>query len=51
MGGDSQSFLQALQEENLGLLWIMVALFAVIWGYSVIDAFVSGRRLEAKKAP
>lgn len=51
MGGDPQSFLHAIQEENLGLLWILVALFAVIWVYSVIDAFVSGRRLEAKKAP
>jgi len=51
MGADTQSFLQAIREENLGLLWILVALFAVIWLYSVIDAFISGRRLEAKKAP
>ena len=51
MDGDPQSFLQAIQEENLGSLWILAALFAVIWVYSVIDAFVSGLRLEAKKAP
>jgi TM2 domain-containing membrane protein YozV len=49
MGGDPQSFLQAIGEENLGSLWILVALFAVIWIYSVLDAFFSGRRLEAEK--
>jgi TM2 domain-containing membrane protein YozV len=51
MDGDPQSFLRAIQEENLGSLWILGALFAVIWVYSVIDAFVSGLRLEAKKPP
>jgi TM2 domain-containing membrane protein YozV len=48
-GGDPQRFLQALEAENLGSLWILVALFALIWVYSVIDAFVSGRRLEVEK--
>ena len=49
MGGDPQRLLQALEAENLGSLWILVALLAVIWIYSVIDAFLSGRRLEADK--
>ena len=49
MGGDPQKFLQAIEAENLGSFWILVALFAVIWIYSVIDAFLSGRRLEVEK--
>jgi hypothetical protein len=49
MEGDPQRFFQALGAGNLGSLWIFVALFAVIWIYSVIDAFLSGRRLEADK--
>jgi hypothetical protein len=49
MGADPQRLLQAIEAENLGSLWVLVALFAVIWIYSVIDAFVSGRRLEAEE--
>jgi hypothetical protein len=49
LAGDPQKLLQALEAENLGSLWILVALFALIWVYSVIDAFVSGRRLEVEK--
>jgi hypothetical protein len=49
MGGDPQRFLQAIEAENLGSLWILVALFALIWVYSVIDAFASSRRLELEK--
>jgi TM2 domain-containing membrane protein YozV len=49
MGGDPQKFLQAIEAENLGSFWILVALFAVIWIYSVIDAFLSGRKLETEK--
>ena len=51
MGGDPQKFLQAIEAENLGSFWILVALFAVVWIYSVIDAFLSGQRLEAEKRP
>ena len=48
-GGDPQRLLLAIKAEKLGWLWVLVALFAVIWVYSVIDAFRSGRKLEAKK--
>ena len=48
-GVDPQRFLQAIEAENLGSLWLLVVLFAVIWIYSVIDAFLSGRRLEDEK--
>jgi uncharacterized membrane protein len=49
MTGDPQSFMQTIKAEHLGSLWILVALFVVIWVYSVIDAFLSGRKLEARK--
>ena len=49
MGGNPQRFLKVIEAENLGSLWILVVLFAVIWIYSVIDAFLSGRRLEDEK--
>jgi O-antigen/teichoic acid export membrane protein len=46
LGEDTQGMLKAIETENLGFLWILVALFALVWVYSVIDAFLSGRRLE-----
>ena len=49
MEGDPQRLVQAIEAENLSSLWVLVALFAVIWIYSVIDAFVSGRRVEAEE--
>lgn len=48
-GGDPQHFLKALEAQHLGSLWILIGLFAVVWVYSVIDAFLSGQRLEAEK--
>jgi hypothetical protein len=49
MAGDPQSFMQTIKAEHLGSLWLLVALFAAIWVYSVIDAFLSGRKLPGKK--
>jgi hypothetical protein len=48
---DPERFLKAIEAQDLGSLWILVALFAVVWIYSVIDAFLSGQRLEAEKKP
>ena len=48
-GVDPQKMLQAIKAEHHGSLWILAALFAMIWIYSVIDAFLSSRKLEAEK--
>jgi len=50
IGGDPQRLLQAIEAEKLGSLWVLVALFAAIWIYSVIDAFRTGRRLDGEKS-
>ena len=49
MAGDPHSFMQTVKAEHLGSLWLLAALFGAIWVYSVIDAFLSGRKLDAGK--
>lgn len=36
-----------LRAENLTLLWILAALFILLWIYSVADAYVKGKRIDA----
>lgn len=38
---------ERLQGEDFTLLWVLVILFGVVWLYSVIDAFWSGKRMES----
>jgi len=35
-----------LRAEDPTLLWVMAALFALIWVYSVLDAYVRGRKID-----
>ncbi len=37
---------ERLQGEDFTLLWVLLFLFAMIWVYSVIDAFWTGRKME-----
>jgi len=36
-----------LRAENLTLLWMLAALFILLWIYSVADAYVGGKRVDA----
>ena len=37
---------EKLKEQDLTVIWFIVAVFAVIWLYSVIDAFINGRKID-----
>ena len=37
---------ERLQGEDFTLLWVLAILFAVVWLYSVVDAFWSGKKME-----
>ena len=39
---------ERLQGEDFTLLWVLLFLFAMIWVYSVIDAFWTGRKMESQ---
>ena len=43
---DSEQIMARLRAEDLTTLWVMTALFLLIWIYSVVDAYVRGRRMD-----
>jgi hypothetical protein len=38
-----------LQNKDLTLLWGLLGLFALVWIYSVLDAFLVGKKMESHK--
>ena len=45
---DSQHLLARLRGEDLTLLYVLVGAFALLWLYSVLDAFWLGLKLDRK---
>ena len=45
-GFDSLIIMEKLQGESLLLLWVLLILFAIVWIYSVLDAFFTGKKIE-----
>ena len=43
---DPEQIMARLRAEDLTTLWVMTALFLLIWIYSVVDAYVRGRRMD-----
>ncbi len=39
---------ERLQGEDISVLWVLLMLFSVIWVYSVLDAFWTGKILESQ---
>ena len=37
---------ERLQGKDLAVLWFLLGLFAVVWVYSILDAFWMGKRME-----
>jgi len=47
MGSSTPEMIMArLGEQNLTLLWVMTALFILLWVYAVVDAYLGGRRID-----
>lgn len=38
---------ERLQGEDFSLLWVLGIIFSIIWSYSVLDAFWTGRKMES----
>jgi hypothetical protein len=46
---DPLVIMESIKDKYLPSLWILFGLFGIIWIYSVVDAFRTGRRLESGK--
>ena len=48
----SDEILARIRAEDPFLLWVILAVFAALWLYSVVDAFLKGRRIDsAEESP
>jgi len=45
---DSKVIGERLQGEDFSLLWVLMTIFAIIWIYSVLDAFWTGEKMESR---
>ncbi|MBC8420243.1 MAG: hypothetical protein KJ573_00950 [Proteobacteria bacterium] len=43
---DSETIISRLRAEDPTLFWYMGAAFAIIWFYSVLDAYVGGKKID-----
>ena len=43
------AFIDKLKSEDFTLIWYLVAALAVIWLYSVVDAYLAGKKLDQNK--
>jgi TM2 domain-containing membrane protein YozV len=44
---DPHVIMARLRAEDLTLLWMMAALFILLWVYSAVDAYIGGRKIDA----
>jgi hypothetical protein len=45
----TQDIMERLQGEDLSSLWLLAVAFAIIWIYSVMDAFWVGRKMGGEE--
>lgn len=43
---NTKEMIQQLSVADLSLFWLLIAGFALLWFYSVVDAYLIGRRLD-----
>lgn len=43
---DPDQIMARIRAEDLTMLWVILALFAALWLYSVVDAFLKGRKID-----
>ena len=44
----SGTITERLRAQDDSLLWCLVAAFAVVWLYSVVDAYLTGKRIDQR---
>ncbi len=47
---DPQALMARLGAEDPTMLWLLGVVFAVVWVYGVVDAYVGGKRMDRHEA-
>ena len=43
---DTAMIMDRLRAEDLGLMWCLLIALGILWLYSVVDAYLSGRKID-----
>jgi len=43
---DTMAVTDKLAAQDLSLLWVLITAFAILWIYSILDAYVTGKKLD-----
>lgn len=46
---DTEAVMERLHGQDLSVLWLIIVLFGIIWIYSILDAFLKGRKIDREK--
>ena len=46
---DSEIIIQRLEGMEFSLLWVLITLYVVVWLYSILDAFIEGRKIDKER--
>jgi small-conductance mechanosensitive channel len=47
-GSESGPMTEALGRQDFSVLWLLAAAFVLLWLYSVVDAYLTGRKIDRK---
>ncbi len=47
-GLSSETLVDQIRSSDFTLVWILSGLFLLTWAYAVVDAFMTGRRIESQ---
>ena len=47
-GSESGPMAEALGRQDFFVLWLLAAAFVLLWLYSVVDAYLTGRKIDRK---
>lgn len=43
---DPQALVKSILSKDAGIFWLLLGVFALLWVYSVLDAFRTGRKMD-----
>ncbi len=46
---DTKVFIEKTQDQDYFILWVLLIVFGIVWIYSVLDAFLTGKKIENRQ--
>ncbi len=46
---DSLVIMEKLRRDDFSVFWILLMVFGIVWLYSIVDAFLEGRKIDGRR--